>query len=141
MKKMLVMAACVCMAAAAMAGDAPKVFKVEVPASGISTNTEYLTITDGAGWREIDRVVVTKAPDAGTVTFSLAETGPEGTNVVYTEQVATSGALSASGTYAARPRLAVNTNVLERYAGRLIEVKVVQTGTGTNTWPCLIYAK
>lgn len=148
MKKLTMMLALACVAGAVTAGESPKVYPVNVVAAGISTNTSYMAITDGAGWREIDRVVVLGAPsvkDAGTVSFGLAETDPTGVTVVYTEQIATSGSISNSATYANRPRItnvqAGVTNITERYSGRLAYVKVIQSGTGTNTWPCLIYAK
>lgn len=147
-KHCLMMLAAVVTAVACRAGESPRRIKLEVTASGISTNVDYTAIADSSGWKEIDRIVVPPAVATGTVTVALCELGTVGTNGVYaqyTETVATSGTLAKGGTYMNRPffyRVADGTNTLrELYSGSLIKTTVTQAEPSTNVWTVLIYVK
>ena len=145
---MLMMAAVALMAAGALA-ETPRVYKVEVPVSGIDTQIVYTSIAGLSGWSEIDRVVVTPAPATGTVTVALCELGTADTNgtySAYTETVATSGTLVGAGTYAVRPFLYrgdEGTNRVELFSGQLLKTTVTQGSTlgTTNTWIIRVYVK
>ena len=149
MKRGMMMMAAAALAAAGALAETPRVYKIEVPVSGIDTQTVYQSIGSGSGWSEIDRVVVTPAPATGTVTVALCELGTADTNgtySAYTETVAASGTLVNDGTYMKRPFLYRGddgTNRVELYSGQLLKTTVTQGSTlgTTNKWIIRVYVK
>ena len=133
---MAVMLTAVCFSATA--GDTPKVFPVKLTLNGASTNSAYTALSDGTGYRQIERLVVLSAPAeagvTGTVTFATAEFDWTHTNTVVATTIATSGTMTSSGTFV--------TNFASAPIGSLLKTTIVQTGTAsTNDWYFLIYAK
>jgi len=120
------------------AGDTPKVFPVKLTLNGAHTNSAYTALSDGAGYRQIERLVVLSAPAeegvTGTVTFATAEFDWTHTNTVVATTIATSGTITSSGTFV--------TNFTTAPIGSLLKTTIAQTGTAsTNDWYFLIYAK
>jgi hypothetical protein len=122
----------------AMAGDTPKVFPVKLTLNGADTNSAYTALSDGTGYRQIERLVVLSAPSSagvtGAVTFATAEFDWTHTNTVVATTIATSGVITSSGTFV--------TNFTSAPIGSLLKTTIVQTDTtSTNDWYFLIYAK
>jgi hypothetical protein len=122
----------------ATAGDTPKVFPVKLTLNGTHTNSAYTALSDGTGYRQIERLVVLSAPAedgvTGTVTFATAEFDWTHTNTVVATTIATSETITSSGTFV--------TNFASAPIGSLLKTTIVQTGTAsTNDWYFLIYAK